>query len=148
MIILLISLEITYWSFFFVKNFARRSPGHVVQDTVRKNALARLLDSFRIHVCGKDLQISLDVQFVHNLPEQDGQRICLLAGGAARAPHTDRLLRSRSFHYVVNSILLQAFKKDGSRKKFVTPMRISFTRILASSSSVPRNFTYSPRLEL
>ena len=93
------------------KIFRQALRGDIVQNVLGENPLSGLLYGFGVHVCGKDLNIPLYLQLLQNLLEQDGNGIGLLAGGASRAPDTDRVLFICPLHNIVNGAVLQFFKK-------------------------------------
>ena len=62
--------------------------GHHRFDGARVDARARCCDGFLVEIGGKDLQriLLLRADLVQCLPEDDGQRVSLLAGGTGRHP--------------------------------------------------------------
>src|SRR5947207_3350883 len=65
---------------------------HVGGDALGEHAQAGLLDGLRVEVGGEDLHAVELAQAVHALAEQDGQRVGLLAGRAARHPRPQHVV--------------------------------------------------------
>ena len=99
------------------EEFGQPVRGDVVDDVLRKQPAARLFDGPAVHVGGKDLDIPADLHLLHHFPEQDGDGIGLLAGGAACAPYTDGFILGGPLHDLVDGVVLELFKKGGVPEK-------------------------------
>ena len=89
---------------------AQAAHAHVLDDVLSIDTAARKLDRVGVEVRGKDLDVTPDVHLLHDLREEDRDRVRLLTCRTAGDPHADLIRLPPIAHNVRDNSLLQDIK--------------------------------------
>ena len=92
--------------------------GNIVHDAFREYAFSSLFYGFGVYVGGKDLNVAMELFFVHGFMEEYSQGISLLAGRAPCAPYPDWIGAAAVLKNVIDDGVLEFFKEFRIPEKF------------------------------